>query len=99
MKKKRTSVTLNRPILAAFTLALTLLPAICSSKSHDLRLGRAANRGLDRDAGSALVIDIESHEILVAQNPAIAYLPRGRGLDAATIAHAILEEYGQAKRP
>lgn len=97
MKKKRTSVTLNRPILAAFTLALTLLPAICSSKSHDLRLGRAANRGLDRHAGSALVIDIESHEILVAQNPAIAYLPRG--LDAATIAHAILEEYGQAKRP
>ena len=98
MKKKGTSVTLKRPILAALTLALTLLPSICSSKSHDLRLGRAVNSGLDRHAGSVLVIDIESHEILVPQNPAIvAYLPRG--LDAATIAHALLEEYGQAKRP
>ena len=62
------SVTPKRPILAALMLALNLLPSICSFKSHDLRLQGAVNRGLDRHAGTVVVIDIESQEILAAHN-------------------------------
>lgn len=64
------SVPPKRSILAALTLALTLLPSICSS--HDLRLQRAVNRGLDRHAGTAVVIDIKSQEILAAHNLQLA---------------------------
>ncbi len=58
--------------LALFLLSWLLLPSPCLSKTQDLRLQGAVERVLDGHAGTVVVIDVESGEILAAKNLELA---------------------------
>jgi len=54
--------------LTLFLLSSLLLSSVYASNSHDPRLQRAVDRVLDGHAGTVVVIDVESGEILAAKN-------------------------------